>query len=270
MSRDEERKIMSSTPVALDVLRSGSCTGTPVVLLHPVGLRAEAWTRLAALMQPRPVLVPSLRGHGSSPAAPEPWTVRDLAADVHAVLSHAGRGPANVVGLSLGGMVAQQLAIDHPGDVRSLVLIGTTGGVSPPVDDVLRERGRRALEGGMDAVVDEPIARWFPASARTGPVATRIAQWLRSNDPSCWAATWEAMAGFNVWTQLAGVDVPTLVLAGDADSSMPPEVGRALAAALPDSHLQIVAGAGHVAALEDPERFAKLIGDFLGQHGEAR
>jgi len=249
--------------VVLDAVRTGN-RGPVVVLLHPVGLDGTAWAPLAAcLAKCHTVMAPSLRGHGTSPAPVPPWTIRDVAADVHALLHQARVAPAHVVGLSLGGIVAQQLALDHPDDVRSLVLIATRAGFDDPARDVLSERGRRGLENGMTAVVEDTIARWFAPTARQGPIAARVRQRLLDDDPQTWAATWQAMAGFDAHGQLAAVHHPALVLAGSADAGTPPRVSRALAAMLPHATLEIVKGAGHLAPLEHPEHYATLIERFL-------
>ena len=256
---------MTSGPVRLDALQIGS--GRPAIMaLHPVGLDGRALGSLAAcLAHDRVVLAPSLRGHGASPAPAAPWTVRELAADVHRLLSEAEQAPADVLGISLGGMVAQQLAIDHPTAVRSLVLISTTGGFDAPARAAIRLRGERALVAGMEAVVDETLARWFSLAARTGALAARVRGQLLEADPRAWAATWDAMAGFDARSQLGQVEQPTLVLAGDEDASTPPSVAKELAGALPRAHLHVEPGASHLAPLEHPDRYGRLVCDFLAR-----
>jgi 3-oxoadipate enol-lactonase len=206
----------------------------------------------------RVLLSPDLRGHGAAAGASGSWTIADLAADVHAVL--AGSGPADVVGLSLGGMVAQQLALDHPGDVRSLVLLHTTGGFGPAAADAIRARGRRALDGGMEAVVDETLERWFEPGAR---VADPVRAQLLAMDSHAWAATWDAMAGFDARARLREIELPVLVVSGDADRSTPPQVAVELVEALPRASLRVVRGAGHLGPLEQPARYGELIRSFL-------
>jgi 3-oxoadipate enol-lactonase len=241
------------------------------VLLHPVGLDGYAWQAVAVrLAGRRTVFAPTLRGHGRSPAPDPPWTVQDLAADVLSALSDRGLVPAHVVGLSLGGMVAQQLALDHPAVVCSLTLISSSGGFDEPVRGVLRDRGVRALEGGMAAVVDETLTRWFGTRARAGLAAARVRERLLGDDPGLWAATWDAMARFDVRSRLAELDIPALVLGCGEDASTPPAVLAELASLLPRATLQIVPETGHLGPLERPGRFAELIGAFLNTHVTSR
>jgi len=254
---------MTPAPVRLDALYVGS--GRPVIVaLHPVGLDGPALEPLAGrLAEHRGAVAPSLRGHGSSAAPAGPWTVRDLATDVHCLLSEAGLAPADVLGISLGGMVAQQLALDHPADVRSLVLVSTTGGFDEPARAAVRQRGERAIAGGMEAVVDETLARWLSPAAQAGALAARVRARLLENDPRCWAATWDAMAGFDARSQLGQLEQPTLVVAGAEDVSTPPSVAEELASALPRAHLHVEPGASHLAPLEHPDRYTRLVSDFL-------
>jgi len=249
--------------VRLDSVRTGS-HGPPVLLLHPVGLDGPIWTPLTTqLAKSYRVIAPSLRGHGRSPAFPPPWTVRELAADVHALLQRHADGPVHVVGLSLGGIVAQQLAVDHPTDVGSLVLIATRSGFDEMGRRVLLERARQGQQGGMAAVAEDTMARWFAPTNRHSPIAERVRQRLLADDPRCWAATWRAMAEFGTPDQLVRIQQPALVLGGTGDAGTPPSVSTALAQALPNATLRILPKAGHLAPLEQPQQYADIIDAFL-------
>jgi 3-oxoadipate enol-lactonase len=240
--------------------------GPLVVLLHPVGLDGGVWEPIAAgLAVHHTVLAPDLRGHGKAAAPAGPWTIADLAADVRDLVEEVDLGSADVVGLSLGGMVAQQLALDHPESVRSLVLVATTGGFDEAARETIRGRGRRALEDGMDAVVDETIERWFGQRARDREPALGVRRRLLANDPRAWAASWDAMAAFDVRERLGELAVPVLVIGGEEDESTPPPVCIELVEAIPDASLRIVRGAGHLAALERPDAYRPLIEGFLGR-----
>lgn len=261
------------TPALLDglLLPGPPDAGLPVVLLHPVGLDWSAWLPVAIrLAARRPVFAPSLRGHGRSTAPDPPWTVPELAADVHAAFAERSLLPAHVVGWSLGGMVAQQLALDHPSAVRSLTLVSTTGGFEEPLRGVLHDRGARALDGGMAAVVDETLARWFGVRARGGAVAAQVRKRLLGDDPRHWAAAWNAMARFDVRGRLPELDVPALILGGEDDASTPPAVIAELAAGVPRAASRFVSGTAHLGPLERPALYADLISAFLDTTSESR
>lgn len=245
--------------------------GPPVILLHPVGLDGGVWEPLATqLADGRMVMCPSLRGHGDAVVAVPPWTVADLAADVHEEIERARAGAADVVGLSLGGMVAQQLALDFPRDVRSLVLLNTTAGFDANVREGIRQRGQRALEGGMATVVEETLERWCAPAARSGELAARIRQLLLNRDPRSWAASWDAMADFDARPRLGQLGIPVLVIAAGDDRSTPPSVSSELVEALPRARLRIIRGASHLGPLEEPGRYRSLIGAFWADQPRLR
>lgn len=249
--------------VLLDAEHHGSGAET-LLLLHPVGLDRHAWDDVASrLAAHHRVVAPSLRGHGTSPAEPGPWTMQDLAADVHRLLNGGDYGPVHVIGMSMGGMVAQQLALDHPDDVASLVLIATAAGFDADTRATLRTRGRQALDGGMATVVDETLARWVTTHDRSDAVLGYLRRRLLDDDPRAWAHSWQAIADFDIRQRLGEIDRPALVLGGTADASITPAVSAALAAALPAATLQIVTDAAHLAPLERPAQYATLITEFV-------
>lgn len=239
--------------------------GETVLLLHPVGLDLTWCGPLAERLRPHfRVLRVDLRGHGGSPVPPGPWRIEDLAADVHALLGATRLGPAHVVGLLLGGMVAQALALDHPGDVRSLVLSGTACEFTRAEREALAARGAAAEDGGMKAVVRPTLERWFTPGPQSSELVEQCRQRLLSNNVAGWAATWRAISDFDALPRLHEISVPTLVTTGSADTSTPPAVARTIAEAIPGATLHIMSGAPHMAPFERPDLFEPLILTFLG------
>ena len=119
--------------------------GPTVLLLHPVGLDLTCWdSQVGALVPAFRVLRVDLRGHGRSDVPPPPYSLRDFAADVHTLLQQLQLAPAHVIGLSLGGMAAQILAMEYSNDVRSLVLADTTSTLAPEARRTMIERGEAA------------------------------------------------------------------------------------------------------------------------------
>jgi len=118
--------------------------------------------------------------------------------------------------------------------------------------------GRLTSDGGLP---------WLSEADRElglcGALAARVRARLLENDPRCWAATWDAMAGFDARSQLGQLEQPTLVVAGAEDVSTPPSVAEELASALPRAHLHVEPGASHLAPLEHPDRYTRLVSDFL-------
>ncbi len=238
--------------------------GAEVLLLHPVGLDLTAWDALAGVLSNDfRVLRVDLRGHGQSAALP-PSNLADFVTDVHLLLGTLRCTPVDVIGLSLGGMVAQLLAIEYPDDVRSLVLAATASTFSPAMREMLIDRGMTAEREGMQAVVQPTLERWFTPGFLHSEVVARCRQRLLTDDVACWTATWRAMAALETLPRLNEIHVPTFVVTGDADASTPPSAAQTIVDSIGGARLSILAGAPHLAPYERPDLFTPLVLSFLG------
>jgi len=238
--------------------------GPHVVLLHPVGLDLASWDAVAdRLARHYTVLRPDLAGHGLSALPRDGASLADYADDVHELLVAQAFGPAVVVGLSFGGMVAQVLAVRHPADVSGLVVCGCGATFPAPIRDILRARGDSAAQGGMEAVLDETLQRWFTPGfiAGGGAEATRLR--LLADRAAGWAAAWHAISGLDVFADLPGVAVPTLCIAGELDLAAPPAMLAAVAAQIPGARAQVLPLAPHMMQIETADRFAEAVEAFL-------
>jgi pimeloyl-ACP methyl ester carboxylesterase len=140
--------------------------GRVVTFLHPVGLNGMAWeAQFEPLARHFQIVAPDLRGHGLSTGGDQPFTLDDLAADVVALWDALGVAASHVVGLSMGGMVAQALALGAPDRVRSLVLVDTAGTMSDQGRAAMRGRADVARQQGMAGVLDATVERWFTPEA---------------------------------------------------------------------------------------------------------
>lgn len=239
--------------------------GPTVLLLHPVGLDATCWESQAeALMSSYRVLRVDLRGHGRSDVPPPPYTLSGLAADVDALLRQLGLAPADVVGLSLGGMVAQVLALEHPTDVRSLVLVDTNSTLSAEARRAMVERGEAARRGGMTSILDSTLSRWFTPGFMGSEIVAGTRKRLLADDVEGWGAAWRAISELDTEPRLGEIRVPTLVIIGENDLSVPVSRARAMADRIPGAAFHVVPGAPHMAPLERPDLFNPRVLEFLG------
>ena len=242
--------------------------GPTALLLHPVGLDSTCWvSQVEALILSFRVLRVDLRGHGRSDVPPPPYTLSGLAADVHSLLQQLQRVPAHVIGLSLGGMVAQVLALEHPKDVRSLVLADTNSTLPPEARRAMIERGESAKRGGMASVIESTLTRWFTPAFMGSDVVARCRERLLADDVQGWAAAWHAISELDTEPRLGEIRVPTLVMTGEVDVSAPVARARAMAERIPGAVLHVVAGAPHMAPLERPDLFNPPVLDFLRKVG---
>jgi pimeloyl-ACP methyl ester carboxylesterase len=241
-------------------------TGRPLVLLHGLGGSQDDWPLQLPFFSPRyRVICVDLRGHGRSPKPPGLYRMSQFAADLALLLMRLEAHPAHVLGLSLGGAVAQQLAVDHPDLVRSLVLVNT---LARFLTTQWRQRllgARRFLSTylrGIDAVADDIAVRLFPMvdQAELRAMArTRLA----SNDPAAYRASLWAVARFDVTFLLDLIDCPVLVVAGDRDATLPLEPKRQLADRLPNARFQLIENSAHATPIDQPGVFNDLVLDFL-------
>ncbi len=247
--------------------------GPPVVWLHGLGgTWRDFGTQLDRLADRYRCIVPEVRGHGRTPAVPGPVTTSALAGDVRRVLRALAVERAAVVGLSLGGMVAQTLALDEPSLVAGLVLVSTSTKVPLQVSLVLRAAAARIRAKGVRAALDLLDSGDKRAGRPTGPEAMRLARadgtaWerrdLASNDPEVLAGALLALVGHDERSRLGSIAVPALVVVGDSDPAVTVRQATELADAIPGAALHVVAGGGHLPNRDHADEFDGLVQPFV-------
>lgn len=241
--------------------------GTPVVLSHALGLELGMWDALAAALAPRhEVLRYDHRGHGGSAVPAGPYRMDELVDDAARVIREWGAGPVAWVGLSLGGMVGQGLAIRHPELVRSLVLANTTAHYPEAAQAAWAQRIAAVEQGGLEAIAGMVMERYFHAGFRSGrpdALAAFRAALLRTSAAG-YAATCHAVREVDWLERLPQVRCPTLVIAGALDVGAPVAMSQAIAERIPGARLEVLAEASHLSVAEQPQQFAALVEGFLG------
>jgi 3-oxoadipate enol-lactonase len=240
--------------------------GPVLALLHPVGLDLTFLDPVAAALKNRfTVLNIDLRGHGESPKSPPAASLEDYAGDVHALLEGLGLGPAAAVGFSFGGMVAQTLALNYPADVSALAICACPCTLSPQSREIAAQRGADAERGGMAAVLEATLDRWFNQKFRSAGGDAPARARLLADDVSGWAQAWRAIAKIDTLPHLGGIRLPALCLAGELDKSSPPSVVKTIADAIPGARFTVLADAPHMLFIEQPREVARIVGDFLAE-----
>ncbi|BAO90505.1 alpha/beta fold hydrolase [Caballeronia cordobensis] len=239
-------------------------TGRPLVLLHPIGVDRSWWDEyLETWAASYDVLAIDMRGHGDSSAVTSTITLADHAADVAAVLHQERIAAATLIGVSMGGMVAQRVAIQFPDLVGAMILCATAGGFPDDVRPRIRARGDTSREGAMSEVIDDTIARWFATDTPRPDLVAKCRARLAADDWFSWSANWEAISRLDNLAELRDVRTPALVVAGDADASIPPAVSQKIADALPAGRFAVIQGAAHFGAFDMREAFAPVFDGFL-------
>ncbi|MET7572258.1 4-carboxymuconolactone decarboxylase [Streptomyces sp. NPDC005492] len=199
-----------------------------------------------------------LPGHGGSPAHPT-GSVSDLADRLLATLDALGVQRFGYAGCALGGAVGLELALRHPERVASLGLIAASPRFGTA--DEFRQRGVIVRTNGLDPIARMSPDRWFTSGfAAAQPAITEWAvQMVRTTDPGCYIAACEALAAFDVRSELGRIGVPTLVLVGSDDQVTGPAEARTLVAGIPDARLAVVPGASHLVPVEQPAAVTDLL-----------
>jgi 3-oxoadipate enol-lactonase len=243
--------------------------GDPLLLIMGLGATHEWWGRLTPVVAPhfRTILFDN-RGVGRSDAPPGPYSIQDMAADAAAVLDAAGIESAHVFGASMGGMIAQEFALQYPTRVRSLILGCTACGgreSTPARRDVLDALGARSVMTREEAMrVMVPFI--FDAATPRELVEDDLALRLRTNVPN--EGYFAQLQAIRSWggthARLGTITAPTLVIHGETDELVPPENGRVLARAIPDATLVMLPHASHIFLTDQFEAASQAILSFLG------
>jgi 3-oxoadipate enol-lactonase len=259
--------------------RFGSQGGRAVLLVMGLGANGRIWRPVVDRLVERDydVLTFDNRGCGRSGVPVRPWTTRTMAADAIAVADAAGVATIDLIGASLGGMVAQEVALAHPGRIRTLILGCTTGGL-PRVDllplpglprmlGAALRAGRRppSTRDGVGEFLRLVVSPEFAASCEEGSEAW-VAVASALEDPMTqrgFAQQLLAAGRHATWTRLDRLTMPVQVQHGSADRLMPLAAGRELARRIPGAQLKIVEGAGHALGLEQPDAIVDLAVSFL-------
>jgi 3-oxoadipate enol-lactonase len=242
--------------------------GAPIVMSHALGLNLHMWDDLAAALAPtHEVMRYDHRGHGGSATPAGPYSMDDLVDDAARLIREWGRGPVVWLGLSMGGMVGQGLAIRHPELLRGLVLANTASQYPPASQAVWAERMAKVEAGGLQAVADMVMERYFHAGFRTAqPQAVASArQTLLRTQAAGYVAACHAVAGVNWLDRLPQVKCPTLIIAGALDVGAPVALSEAMAQRIPGARLVVFDEASHLSVAEQPARFMQAVRDFLGR-----
>jgi len=236
-----------------------------VVLSHSLAADHRMWDpQMEALARWR-VLRFDTRGHGASAVPPGDYTMDELADDALGLLDACGVRRCHFVGMSMGGMVGQQLALRAPGRVASLTLADTSSRYPPAARPMWDERIALVRARGMDAVAPGTLERWFtPAFREREPdIVARIGAQIRATPVAGFIGCAHAISHIDLTARLAAIRCPTLVVVGADDPSTPVEMSEEIVRAIEGSRLEVLPGAAHLSSIEQAERFNELLRAFL-------
>jgi 3-oxoadipate enol-lactonase len=241
----------------------------PVVTLsHSLAADLTMWDpQMKALTQKYRVLRYDTRGHGGTDAPGGPYTLEQLSEDARALLQVLGISRTHWIGLSMGGMIGQTLALSSPGLLQSLSLCDTSSRIPAEAKPLWQERIKTAETQGMEPLVEPTIGRWFTAPFReTGKeVVDGIRARIRTTNPRGYAGCCAAISQLDLTDKISAIKVPTLIVVGEEDQGTPVAASRAIQAQIAGSQLEIIKSAAHLSNLEQPDEFTRIIASFLAR-----
>ena len=244
----------------------GNPEGRPVVFANSLGTDLRLWDQVLPLL-PRGLkyIRYDKRGHGLSELTPAPYSMGTLVRDVERLMDHLQVKDALFVGLSIGGMIAQGLAVKRMDLVRAMVLSNTGAKIGQPA--MWDERIAAVRAGGIEALADAIMERWFSAPFRKTEEFHAWRNMLVRQPAEGYVGCSAAISGTDFYTPTSGLRLPTLGIAGSDDGSTPPDLVRETVDLIPGSQFHLIRKAGHLPCVEQPEEYAAVLTKFMQDVG---
>jgi 3-oxoadipate enol-lactonase len=244
-----------SGPGDAPTLMLGGSLGTTLAMWKPQVDALSDWLRIVSFDH---------RGQGASPVPEGPYTIAEMGQDVVALMDELGLERVSYCGVSIGGMVGQWLAGNHPDRVENLILIATSAYLGAP--DPWYERAATVRRAGtVEVIADAVVARWFtPQWAAAHPEVVKVHRAMLASSPADgYASCCEAIATLDLRGDLANITAPTLVISAAEDHAIPPAHQRAIADAIAGARLETIADAAHIPSAQYPARVNELILEYI-------
>ena len=244
----------------------GAANGPVLVLNNALGTNHTIWDHVIPLLPPGlRILRYDHRGHGGSDTPPPPYSMGALITDAERLLDHLGIRDCVFLGLSMGGLVAQGLAIKRLDLVRGLVLSNTAAKLG--TESIWQDRIAQVRAGGLAAIRPATMERMFSRTFRATPEFQHWQNLLLHGSAEGYIGCAAAIAGTDFYTPTASLRLPTLAIAGSDDAATPPDLVRETADLIPGSRFALIRGGGHLPFVERPQAYADALITFLKDIG---
>ncbi len=246
----------------LHVREDGDPSGPAVVFANSLGTDTRLWDAVIPLLPPHYRFIRyDKRGHGKSDVPKPPYGMGTLVSDAETILDQLEVTACTFVGLSIGGMIAQGLAVKRPDLIARMVLSNTAAKIG--ADTLWDDRIATVLANGMEPLADGVMQRWFGRDFLASDALPLWRARFCETPPDGYAGCSAAIKGTDFYATTATLRLPTLVIAGSEDGATPPDLVRETAQLIPGSRFEIIARAGHLPPVEDPIAYADLLAPFL-------
>ena len=250
----------------IDVRYAVTGSGPWITFSHSLACRLEMWDEeVKRLSRHFTVLAYDTRGHGETSAPAIPYTLEMIADDVKGLFDHLGIERSHWVGLSMGGVFGLATALRYPGIFETMVLADTSSRLSNEGIAAFKDRVAKVRAGGMEAMVEPTLARWFKESFRASSpnLMEKVARWIRTTPVDGYVGCSAAIPTIDVTDRLPEIEIPCMVMVGADDIAMPPVMAETLHQHLPRSELVVIPNAGHLSNLEQSGAFNAALDRFF-------
>ena len=251
----------------IDLYHEKAGNGQPVLFIHGLGSSCRDWEmQTPDFSKQYQVITFDLRGHGQSEKPRGPYSMLLFAKDAAELVRALGIAPVHVVGISLGGMIAFQMAVDHPELIKSLVIVNAGPEV---VVRTMRDRWNVFMRFaivrllGMRKMGEVLSRRLFPKEEQAGTQKLFVERWAE-NDTRAYVETLRAIVGWSVTDQIHKINTPTLVLAADGDYT-PVSAKQAFVSKMPQAELVVIEDSRHATPVDSAEKFNEVVMSFLSK-----
>lgn len=249
----------------LNARLDGPAYAPPLVFSHALGTNQSIWDGVLSHLPDYRTLTYDQRGHGASDVPPPPYSMGGLVRDAERLMDHFEIKEAVFIGVSLGGMVAQGLAVKRLDLVRGLVLSNTAAKIGSA--EMWADRTAQIREHGLEAYSEAALQRQLGPRWRESPHMPYLKRLITSTDPEGWAGCAAAIGGTDFYTTTASLRLPVLAIAGLNDGTTPPDLVRETAELIPGHRFHLMRGVGHLPMVEKPAEYAALLRGFLTEIG---
>jgi 3-oxoadipate enol-lactonase len=244
----------------------GTADGPALVFANSLGTDLHLWDAiLPYLPAGLRVIRYDKRGHGRTDVPPAPYSMGALVRDAEALLDHLGVRDCAFVGLSIGGLIAQGLAVKRLDLVRCMVLSNTAAKIGTP--QLWQDRINAVRSGGIEALADATMQRWFSRDFLGRPELQTWRDMLTSQPDEGYIGCSAAISGTDFYTATAGLRLPTLGIAGSEDGATPSDLVRETTQLIPGAQFHLMRRTGHLPCVEAPEAYAARLTQFLRDTG---
>ncbi|SHL88490.1 3-oxoadipate enol-lactonase [Roseovarius litoreus] len=260
-------KLADLGDLRLHYREDGDPAGAPVVFANALGTDLRLWDAVVPrLPKGLRIIRYDMRGHGLSECPPAPYAMGALVRDAERLLDHLGVRDCVFVGLSIGGLIAQGLAVKRLDLVRAMVLSNTAAKIGHP--RMWQERIELVRQGGLEALADEVMERWFSRGFRAQNPDFALWRTMLTRCPAeGYIGCAAAIAGTDFYTPTSGLRLPTLGIAGSEDRATPPDLVRETVELIHGAKFELIRKAGHLPCVDSPEVYAAVLTEFLGEIG---